>query len=367
MKKNLIPNNDPGLFDLQIDGVTDPDADGIGHNGSTGEETVNTGNHTVGEASGSGATDLADYDKSIVCVDTANQNQQVAATNTDTPGPLQVNVTTCSDIICTVTNTREGAPTAQLTVIKHVINDDGGTAVANQWQLHATEGGSDVPGSPKPGNEAGESYTFEPGNYAVSETGGPSGYAATISGDCDPQTGAVTLNEGDDKTCTITNDDIPPTLTVIKHVINDSGTGTSSAGDFGMVVDDPGNDHAPFPGAEAPGTTIEVDPGAYSVSEFGPSGYAQSLSADCSVQLALGEQKTCTITNDDIPAEGGVLPERRSSRDVRRPTVGIIGVGGPCVSRDFMATVSIRDASRMRSVTVKLDGRVIKRTKQKRF
>ena len=131
VKKNLIPTNDPGLFDLQIDGVTDPDADGVGHNGTTGEKTLNTGTHTVGEAAGNGATDLADYDKSIVCVDTANANQQVAATSTDTPGPLNVTVTTGSDIVCTITNTREQAPTAQLTVIKHVVNDDGGTAEAN--------------------------------------------------------------------------------------------------------------------------------------------------------------------------------------------------------------------------------------------
>ena len=41
--------------------------------------------------------------------------------------------------------------------------------------------------------------------------------------------------------------------------------------------------------------------GVYSVDESGgPSGYAKSLSTDCSGTLALGEVKTCTITNDDI-------------------------------------------------------------------
>ena len=40
-------------------------------------------------------------------------------------------------------------------------------------------------------------------------------------------------------------------------------------------------------------------PGAYSVSETGPSGYAASYSADCTGTIAIGETKTCTVTNDD--------------------------------------------------------------------
>ena len=41
--KYLSPTDDPGLFNLQIDGTTDPDADDVGDGGSTGEETLNTG------------------------------------------------------------------------------------------------------------------------------------------------------------------------------------------------------------------------------------------------------------------------------------------------------------------------------------
>ena len=66
VKKNLSPTTDPGKFDLQIDGTTDANANDVGHNGSTGEETLNTGTHTVGEAAGAG-TDLANYQKSIEC------------------------------------------------------------------------------------------------------------------------------------------------------------------------------------------------------------------------------------------------------------------------------------------------------------
>ena len=40
-----------------------------------------------------------------------------------------------------------------------------------------------------------------------------------------------------------------------------------------MTVDDPGTNPASFPGAESPGTTVEVDPGTYDVSETGAEGY----------------------------------------------------------------------------------------------
>jgi hypothetical protein len=97
----------------------------------------------------------------------------------------------------------------------------------------------------------------------------------------------------------------PANLIVIKEVINDDG-GTASAGDFTISVDDDGTNPADFPGAGAPGTTVQVDPGPYTVTETGPSGYTPTLSPDCVGTIAAGETKTCTITNNDIPV--GALP-----------------------------------------------------------
>ena len=113
------------------------------------------------------------------------------------------------------------------------------------------------------------------------------------SADC---SGSIAL--GETKTCTVTNDDQQANLVVIKHVVNDNG-GTAVSGDFQMTVDDTGSNPPAFPGAEAPGTTVPVDPGAYSVSESGPGGYTMSQSAGCSGSIALGQTKTCTVTNDD--------------------------------------------------------------------
>src|SRR5207247_53546 len=46
------PTSDAGKSNLQIDGTTDPDAQNVGDGGSTGEQTLDTGDHTVGETAG---------------------------------------------------------------------------------------------------------------------------------------------------------------------------------------------------------------------------------------------------------------------------------------------------------------------------
>lgn len=90
------------------------------------------------------------------------------------------------------------------------------------------------------------------------------------------------------------------TLIVVKHVINNDN-GKATASQFTMtisgVVAVGGNT---FAGAESPGVTKTVDPGSYSVTESGPSGYVSSFSADCAGSIAAGDTKTCTVTNNDI-------------------------------------------------------------------
>jgi hypothetical protein len=102
------------------------------------------------------------------------------------------------------------ATTPKLTVIKHVVNDNGGSAAAGAWTMHIKSGGADVLGSPFAGAESpGVTRAVPPGSYVVSESGGPGGYAASISGDCAAD-GTVTVQPGESQTCTITNDDVAP-------------------------------------------------------------------------------------------------------------------------------------------------------------
>lgn len=139
---------------------------------------------------------------------------------TVTTNPIIMKYVTITAPTCPVPPVPPPAP-ATLHVIKHVVNNDGGVAVASSFTLHvkgATGMGiSDVAGSPAAGVETpGTSYSLAAGTYAVSEDVF-SGYSSGFSGDCDAS-GSVTLAAGENKTCTITNDDIavpPPVPPVI--------------------------------------------------------------------------------------------------------------------------------------------------------
>ena len=177
-------------------------------------------------------------------------------------------------------------------MIKHVINDNGGTALAGDFTM--TVFATNVrPSSSFPGNEVGTTVSLDQGSYVVGESG-PSGYSSSYSADC---AGSIAL--GETKTCTITNNDIQPKLIVIKHVINNNG-GTAVASDFTLGVQGSAPSPGIFAGAESPGTTVFLNAGAFDVTESGPGGYSASFSADCTGSIAVGQTKTCTVTNDDV-------------------------------------------------------------------
>jgi hypothetical protein len=112
-----------------------------------------------------------------------------------------------------------------LTLVKTVANDNGGSATADDFQAYID--GSQV--------AWGEVNTLIAGTYTASEDELP-GYAASDwGGDCAAD-GTVTVEPGVNKTCTITNDDIAPTLTLVKTVVNDNG-GTLLVSDFPLFVD----------------------------------------------------------------------------------------------------------------------------------
>jgi hypothetical protein len=121
---------------------------------------------------------------------------------------------------------------AKLNVIKHVVNDHGGTKAASDFQISVT--GTNPSPAIFPGEESpGTLVTLEAGDYSVDETE-LDGYSKTFDGDC-----SGTISAGDEKTCTITNDDIAPTLTLVKQVVNDNGgTATASQWTLSCAGDD---------------------------------------------------------------------------------------------------------------------------------
>jgi hypothetical protein len=93
-----------------------------------------------------------------------------------------------------------------LTVIKTVVNDNGGAKTVADFPLRV--GATSV--------VSGVANGFNAGSYTVSETQ-QYGYTASVwGGDC-AANGSVTLSVGDNKTCTITNDDQPGKIVVIKN------------------------------------------------------------------------------------------------------------------------------------------------------
>ncbi len=91
-------------------------------------------------------------------------------------------------------------------MIKHVINDDGGTAVAGDFTM-AVSAGSASPASFAGEESPGTAVAIDANDpYAVTESG-PAGYTASFSADCTDTDG---LDLGQTKTCTVTNDDVAP-------------------------------------------------------------------------------------------------------------------------------------------------------------
>ena len=90
-------------------------------------------------------------------------------------------------------------PVTKLIVTKHVINDNGGTAVAGDFTMHITNSSS-TPSS-FPGSETGTTVFVTPGSYSVSETG-PSGYTESNDLNC---SGTIVL--GTTVNCTVINND----------------------------------------------------------------------------------------------------------------------------------------------------------------
>lgn len=277
--KHLVPTTDNGLFNLQIDGTTK--AANVSNNGTTGIVVLPTGNHGVAETAGT-STALTSYDSTISCRDLDGTGTVVASGSGTSLA--SVPLAEGSHVVCVITNTLKQAT---LILQKTVVNDNGGTLQQ-----------ADFPVAISGTTASWGSNTVSSGTYTVSETQQTGYQAGDWGGDCSAA-GAVTIAPGQTKTCSITNNDIPPQLTVIKHVINDNG-GTATASSFTMNVTGTNVSSSSFGGAENPGTTVTLDAGNFSVGEGAHTGYAATPSSDCSGTIAIGEHKTCTITNDDV-------------------------------------------------------------------
>lgn len=198
--------------------------------------------------------------------------------------------------------------TAELTLKKLVINDNGGTAVATDFTLLAS-GPENISGVH--GDSSITEVAVPPGTYTLSESG-PAGYQGKwdcVGGKFSGVT--VLAKPGIEIVCTLVNDDIkvvPVTasLTLQKNVTNDDG-GQALSTDFTLSFDN-GSTHT--------GTGVQGDPaitsavvtaGNYILSETSVAGYLLS-GIKCSgkdsngtdgLSIDPGEVVTCVFINDD--------------------------------------------------------------------
>jgi uncharacterized repeat protein (TIGR01451 family) len=298
-----------------------------GGNGAAFDLKVNGGT-VLDDVSGVGGqvTNTYPVDTSYSVTETLGNGDAVdpAVWETSTSGDCAGTLAAGDDKTCTVTNKRK----PRLTVIKQIIGGDGSSF---DISVGATKVLDDA------GDGATDTRTYAPGSYAVSETLGngdaiPGGWSTSFSSDCAQAT--VTLDYGDDKTCTITNSKLP-ILNVIKNVVG----GAKTSSDFDISVSANSPNPSSFAGS-AGGTVVTLLPGGYDVSEDEDPHYTASYSADCKDgEIAYGESKTCTITNTRKPT-GIEIEKVASPTSVPEP-------GGPVTF-----TFTVRNTSPADTVTI---------------
>ena len=194
------------------------------------------------------------------------------------------------NLTCTINN---DDALATITITSNVINDDGGNAGPNDFGI--TFDGNVV--------TSGNVVTVNANTPLALTQTGLSGYNfISITGDPECPAvlgGTLTLVSGANISCTITNDDIAPTITLTKSVTNDNG-GNAGADDFGISIGGIG---------VTSGAAITLNANtAYAINETGLDGYAfMALTGDSkcpsvlggTVTLDEGESVSCTISNDD--------------------------------------------------------------------
>lgn len=208
---------------------------------------------------------------------------------------------------CTVTNNDNDPTQAYITVLKEIVNDNGGEVQLNPWTLHVTDGESNVTNVTH-----GAANLFSPGTYTISESGDVGGYeqtgiACSTNGGSAVDGSQLTVAAGNSYVCTITNDDIAPSLTLVKEVTNDHG-GEAVASDW--TVGALGATSISGEGTVTSGAGFIE--GTYTLTESaGPDGYVAGewsctngliVDENNQIEISVGQTSTCTLVNDDEPA-----------------------------------------------------------------
>jgi YVTN family beta-propeller protein len=277
----------PSDFTITING-NDPTPSSFAGSSSGTTITVNEGSYNVKEEEGPYIS--PDY----------VPGRYTPSYSSECTGTIQADET----VTCTISNKYNPfipGILSKLIVTKKVVNEGGGDKKPSDFTI--TINGNNPTPSSFAGSSSGTTVTLNPGRYSVTENL-LSGYTSSMSGDC---SGTID-NTGETNECTITNvyqpEDTSAQLIVITNVIDnnldDDSDPIRKPSAFTITVN--GNDPLPrsFPGKSGAGVIVNLDPGRYSITEKGPSGYTIDYSDSCQGTISAGEAKACIITNEAI-------------------------------------------------------------------
>lgn len=224
------------------------------------------------------------------------------------------------------------AETGRLSLFKRIENLDTGSSEGRRelWTMHAVNvtTGATIEGD---GLNGVQSLEVPAGTYRISESGGVSGYRFQNwncgGADILDPTPEVVVPPGGSVQCTVDNEAVRPSLTLVKEVEG----GTASPADWTLRAQGPESVAGPSGSPAVTGVPMRV--GQYTLSEEGgPAGYRSEgwtcdgapLSGDV-VTLDLGRSVTCTVRNVS-GAGGGAEPTLTLVKKV---------VGGPAGAEDW--------------------------------
>jgi uncharacterized repeat protein (TIGR01451 family) len=162
--KRLVPADDPGRFDLEIDGEVAGGAAAVGDGDTTGTIAVSADRHTVGESAAPG-TSLGDYAIEIVCRADGGAGPVVAGAN----GPsVAVQVRRNDAIVCAITNTAGQQAQDVRPVLECVVFNASLPDLAVWGYVNRSGGPVSIPVGPDNGFspdpvDRGQPVVFEPG------------------------------------------------------------------------------------------------------------------------------------------------------------------------------------------------------------
>jgi hypothetical protein len=350
VNKLCNPTSDSGKFNLQIDGQTaGTGADAICQTGTTGVVPVNAGNHTVGETQGTG-TNLANYSSAI-------------GGDCGTDGT--VSLALGENKVCTITNTKQAVLKVQKTCVggtgEFTFGVSGVTLGDSTWDCAETK---TVVG-PTAAAANLKAYTITetvPSDWSLTAISCTAATGAIGPNDSKTATSAtVTLDAGDDITCTFANTKRGQ-ITIVKQVAIGGDTAATAPDNFAFtgslngfsLDDDGGADFIGIPGGGVgTGALLSssktfpnlLPANGISVVESAAAGWAlidiqcstggtgNTTTRTATINLPAGGDITCTFTNNQaimplIKTYNGVLPTCVDDPNSANPAVQICTTDG---------------------------------------